>query len=758
MSSSFEHTVKRAYAIAGERRHELVTLEHLLAALIENDEIQNIIKTVNGDFDKLSQDLKKYLDDPSHNVIVHTGTYQPRHTSMLLTVVKKAKAQSLFSQRPDMGCVDLFVAMFNIENSHASYFLQTAGIEREAVLNTIKKQPNNEDGNLAEADALEILKQYCENLNEKAKKGEIDPLIGREVEVDTITQIMARRNKHNVIMLGDPGVGKTILVEGLARRIIEGDVPETLVDKVIWSIDMASIVAGTKFRGDFEERLKQIVAAFAALPNTIAFIDEIHMMIGAGGGSQGAMDAANLLKPALSRGGLRCIGSTTLEEYRKHFEKDRALMRRFQRLDIREPSIEDSKRILVALAPYYTKYHGISYDLEGLEAAVELSARYIHDKFLPDKAIDIIDSAGARQKIKPLHDRAESIGLEQIKEEVSRVAKVPIDTKQTNEDNELGKLEDELKNVVFGQDEAITKLVDAVYIGRSGLRDGNKTQGAFLLTGSTGTGKTELSKQLADILKISFVRFDMSEFQEKHTVSKFIGSPPGYVGYGDGSAGSGMLINALETHPHCLILCDEIEKAHPDIVSIFLQIMDNGMISSQNGKTASARNAFLIFTSNLGAAAMEKPVIGFGNTERQDEDTQAVKEWFAPEFRNRLDAVIAFNRLTKDNMIKILDKYITQLNDLSKSKKVSIVFDNDAKSWLIEKGFDRNMGARPLARVIQEHVKKPLSREMLFGKLKNGGAVMFTLKDDKLVHSILENTIPPDTLSLTDSAMEEINQ
>lgn len=756
MSSSFEQTVKRAYSIAGERRHELVTLEHLLCALLENASIEEIIKAVGGDFDRLSKDLKQYLDDPANHVIVRTTTYQPRHTSLLLNMVKKAKTQSLFSQRPDMGCVDLFLTLFNIENSHASYFLHSSGIEKDAVLNHIKRRPGTEEHKLSENDALEILNQFCENLNEKAKKGEIDPLIGRETEVETITQILARRNKHNVIMIGEPGVGKTIIVEGLAKRIIEGSVPETLADKVIWSIDIASIVAGTKFRGDFEERLKSIVSAFQSLPNTIAFIDEIHMIIGAGGGNQGAMDAANLLKPALGRGQIRCIGSTTVEEFRKHFEKDRALMRRFQRIDVREPSIEDSKRILHSLAPYYTQYHGMSYDPNALDAAVDLSVRYIHDKFLPDKAIDIIDSAGARQKIKPLHERAESISLIQIKEEVSRIARVPVDVDNDETTDDLSQLEHELKQQVFGQDEAVIKLVDAVLIGRSGLREGNKTQGAFLFTGPSGVGKTEIAKQLASALKIDFVRFDMSEFQERHTVSKFIGSPPGYVGYGDGSAGSGMLINALENHPHCLILCDEIEKAHPDIVSIFLQVMDNGMISSQSGKAASARNAFLIFTSNLGAAAMEKPAIGFGSPERIDEDKQAVKEWFAPEFRNRLDAVVMFNRLTKDNMTMILDKFISQLNDLTKSKNVSVVFDKSAKEWMIDKGFDRNMGARPLARVIQEHVKKPLSKEMLFGKLKNGGAVVFSEKENNLTFEILENHIHHENITLTN--LEEISQ
>ena len=740
MSSSFESPVKRAYAIASERKHELVTLEHLLAALIELEEIKDIITEVGGDLEKLTKDLHAYLDDTSNHLIVKTGPYQPRHTGLLLTVLKKAKTQSLFIRKQELSSMDLFLAVFNLENSHASYFLSVAKVEKDAVVAalTVTKP---DDASTTARDAVELLEQFCVNLNEKAKEGKIDPLIGREKEVESITQIMARRNKHNVIMLGDPGVGKTIIVEGLAKKIVEGQVPETLADKIIWSLDIGSLVAGTKYRGDFEDRVKQVIGAFATLPNAIMFIDEIHMIMGAGGGSQGSMDAANLLKPALSRGEIRCIGSTTMEEYRKHFEKDRALGRRFQRLDIHEPSIADAKKIVHALAPYYTKHHGISYDSEALDAAVDLSARYIHDRQLPDKAIDIIDSAGARQRIKPLHERSETVGLVQIKAEVGRIARVPIEAEKKSENDRLARLEADLKASVFGQDQAIDRLVDSVFISRSGLREGNKTQGAFLFTGPTGVGKTEICKQLAGVLGVEFIRFDMSEFQERHTVSKFIGSPPGYVGYGDGSVGSGMLVNALEQHPHSVILCDEIEKAHPDIVNIFLQVLDNGMISSQGGKVASARNAFVIFTSNLGATTMEKNTIGFGNPERTGDDQEAVKQWFAPEFRNRLDGVIAFNRLSKDNMSRILDKFISQLNVQAASKGVALAFDSDAREWLIDRGFDRNMGARPLARVITENVKKPLSRELLFGRLKDGGAAMFSVVDGKLTHSIIDTSI-----------------
>jgi ATP-dependent Clp protease ATP-binding subunit ClpA len=754
--SQFETTVKRAYALAIQWRHELVTIEHLLTALLENDEIADICKAVGGNMQTLTSSLHNYLDDPNNNITVKNGAYQPRHTSLLINTVKKAKTQSLMSNRSELSIIDLFLAMFNIENSSASYFLQAAGVEKDAVIQYLKNKNKKADTGMSTKDAIEILNQFCVNLNEKAKDGKIDPLIGREKEVETITQIMARRNKHNVIMLGDPGVGKTIIVEGLAKRIIENCVPETLSDKTIYCLDLASLVAGTKFRGDFEERMKMIISAFSALPNAIMFIDEIHMIMGAGGGNAGALDAANLLKPALSRGEIRCIGSTTFEEYRKHFEKDRALGRRFQKIDVTEPSVEDTKKILSAIAEYYSKYHGISYEPAALDTAVELSVRYMHDKYLPDKAIDIIDSAGARQKIKPLHDRSETVGVEQIIDEVSRIAKVPITADKTQEDEKLATLEHDLKSQVFGQDQAIDKLVDSVFVSRSGLREGNKTQGAFLFSGPTGVGKTEIAKQLASVLGIDFVRFDMSEFQEKHTVSKFIGSPPGYVGYGDGQAGSGVLINALEKNPHCVILCDEIEKAHPDIVSIFLQIMDNGMISSQNGKTASARHSFLIFTSNLGAALMEKPAVGFGNLERDGEDKEEVKKWFSPEFRNRLDGIIMFNRLSIENMKLILDKFIIQLNQLTKSKNVDIVFNKDAKQWLIEHGFDRNMGARPLARVITDYVKKPLSREILFGKLKTGGSIIFTVEDNKLKYEVLNTPALLQEIE-TENTAENIN-
>lgn len=740
MPSPLENIVQRSYQLASQRKHELVTLEHLLASLLEDKDLQKLITGAGGNLDYLKKENLNWLDDESNHVIVKHDQYQPRHTTLLMNVIKKSKTQSIFSGKKEMEPVDLLLAMYGIPDSPASYFLDRYAPTRESLVEYLNQAAEFDTEYMDVSESEEILRMYCVNLNDRAKKGKIDPLIGREREVETITQIIARRNKHNVIMIGDPGVGKTVIVEGLAKRIVEKDVPEILLDKTIWSIDIASLVAGTKYRGDFEDRMKQIIKALQSNPYAIAFIDEIHMIMGAGaGGSSGSMDAANMLKPALSRGEIRCIGSTTHEEYRKHFEKDRALARRFQKLDVNEPSIEDSKRILHGIAKYYEEYHGVEYEAAALDIAVDLTAKHIHDKYLPDKAIDIIDSAAAWQKIKPADQQLKVITKREIEAEVSRVAKIPVATVKNSEVDKLARLDVELKNTVFGQDTALDHLVDSIYMSRSGLRENDKTMGAFLFSGPSGVGKTEAAKQLALTLGIEFVRFDMSEFQERHSVSKFIGSPPGYVGYGDGSAGSGLLVNTLEKTPHCVLLFDEIEKAHPDVYNIFLQMMDRGVVTGSQGKTVSARNAVVIFTSNLGAAAMEKDLIGFGNTQTRDDDTKAINTFFTPEFRNRLDAIIKFNKLTKENMSRVVDKFIGQLNELSSKKRVNIVVDSAAKEWLIDKGFDPKMGARPLARIIAENIKKPLSREMLFGKLKDGGAVTVSVADGKLTFDYMLN-------------------
>ena len=757
--STFEAPLQRAYQLASSLNHELVTLEHLLAGLLEVDHIQELITRGGGDLDIMVKLTSDWLGTPSNHVVIKQGSYQPRHTSLLSNVIKKAKTQSMFSGRNDIGPVDIFLALYHIPDSPASWFIEQHAPDKERVIELLRRGDIEADAEMDYKTANEILQTYCINLNAKAQAGRIDPLIGREREVEQICQIMARRTKHNVIMTGDPGVGKTIIVEGLARRIVEGNVPESLADHTIWNLDVATLVAGTKFRGDFEERLKQIIAAFSALPKTIMFIDEIHMIIGAGnGGGSGSMDAANMLKPALSRGDICCIGSTTNEEYRKHFEKDRALVRRFQKLDVFEPSIEDSKRILRGIAKHYEEYHGIQFESEALDAAVDLTARHMHDKCLPDKAIDIIDSAAAWQRIKPEAERAKTLTREMIEAEVSRVAKVPVTTIKSKEADNLSRLDTDIKSKIFGQTDAIDGVINSIYMSRSGLRESDKTVGSFLFSGPSGVGKTEVAKQLAKSLGVHFARFDMSEYQERHTVSKFIGSPPGYVGYGDGGAGGGVLINELDTHPHCVLLFDEIEKAHPDVYNIFLALMDHGTVTSSQGKSASARNAIVIFTSNLGAADMEKELIGFTKSSVRDEDTQAINRFFTPEFRNRLDAIIKFNKLSKDNMDLIVDKFLSELNTLSARKNVNIVCDSSAKQWLIDKGFDTNMGARPLSRVISDHIKKPLSREMLFGKLRYGGAVMITAKDGKLEFEYLSNPEPTadETLLLPSPATQDV--
>ena len=755
--SPFDHVLGRAYHHAGSMKHELVTLEHLLVSLLEMDVIQKLIRKTGGDLESLITHTREWLQEESNHVIVRDTGYQPRHTALLMNVVKKARTQNMFSGRKECTPADLLLALYGIPDSPASYFLDQYAAEKEKIMHYLSNDTGENDV-MDRKGAMEILETYCINLNAKAQSGRIDPLIGREKEVEQITQIMARRNKHNVIMTGDPGVGKTVIVEGLARRIVEKDVPDSLIGYTIWNLDVATLVAGTKFRGDFEERMKMIVSAFTAIPEAIMFIDEIHMIMGAGGGGgNGSLDAANMLKPALSRGDIRCIGSTTFEEYRKHFEKDRALVRRFQKLDIAEPSVEDSKLILRGIAKHYSKYHGIEYEMSALDAAVDLTHKHIHDKFLPDKAIDIIDSAAAWQRIKPEDQRATIITRAEIEAEVSRVAKVPVTAVKSKEADKLLRLEEDLKNAVYGQDAAGEGVVNAIYMSRSGLRENDKTVGSFLFSGPSGVGKTEVAKQLAKSMALPFIRFDMSEYQEKHTVSKLIGSPPGYVGYGDGGAGSGILINQLEQHPHCVLLFDEIEKASPDVYNIFLQMMDNGILTSSQGKSVSARNAIVIYTSNLGAADMEREQIGFNPNSERDDDTKAINTFFTPEFRNRLDAILKFNKLTKVNMDNILDKFLKDLNNLSQRKNVTVVCDTVAKEWLIKRGFDKNMGARPLARVIADNIKKTLSRELLFGKLKNGGGAMIGVTDDQLTFEYLSSPAPEESdILLLPGTTEEV--
>ncbi len=743
----------RAFKIAAEFHHEYVTLEHLLTSLLVEESVVQILTEIGTNVSDLTSDLQAYFN--SDIGLKSNKARVPRRTGSLQRVADRAVSQVMFSGRRVMEPTDLLVSIMQETDSHADYFLKKNGADivrlkrflSHGDLETIEgdegEQNNIADNTLPDATdpkkkAERILRKYCVLLNEKAKEGKIDPLIGREADIDRLVLVLARRNKNNPVIVGESGVGKTALVHGLAGRVINGDVPSILKNIEIWSLDLGALMAGTKFRGDMEERIKAVLKSIEAREKDgdieiVLFIDEIHMIMGAGGSSQGSMDISNLLKPALSNRELRCIGSTTYDEFRKHFEKDRALMRRFQKLDIYEPSIADAKKILSGLSGAYEKFHGILYDADALDAAVDLTARYITDKVLPDKAIDVIDVAGARQRlIKNTPEFRSQITVEMIENEVAHLAKIPPRTMQETEADKLATLESDLNLVVFDQTSAIEQLTSTIYMARAGLREPNKPLGNYLFIGPSGVGKTEISKQLAKTLGIQLIRFDMSEYMEKHTVSKLIGAPPGYVGFGDGQSGSGLLTNAVETNPHCVILLDEIEKAHPDIFNILLQVMDDGRLTSSSGKTVNLTNAILIMTSNAGASLMEQEAIGFGRVDRVGEDDKIIKEFFAPEFRNRLDAIVRFNKLQSSTMIKVVDKFISQLNLLASEKNVIVKLSTEASEWLAKKGYDPKYGARPLARVIAEYVKKPLSQDMLFGKLKHGGIAFVTLEGDKL--------------------------
>lgn len=749
-----EVAIKAAQALSAEYGHEFITLEHLLASLLMQEDVSNALESLDVNIAEVRKELKAHFE--SGRVPSGTSGVSGRGTIALKRVVDRATANAIFSSRLEITSLHLLVSLMceEAEESHAMFFLSKHGLDLldlkkyishnleidedgNELEDSLSSEETGEDAPAPKSKAEKLLDKYCDNLNIEAANGKIDPLIGREEEVHTLMLTTARRTKNNVVLVGEPGVGKTAVVEGLAKMIQEDAVPDAIKGSIIYSLSIANLLAGTKFRGDMEERVKLIIEALekrgeelGVLP--ILFIDEIHTMMGAGAGSQGAVDVANLLKPALAKGKLRCIGGTTYEEYRKHFEKDRALLRRFQKLDVNEPSIEDAKLILRGLAPRYAEFHGIEFSPEALDAAVELTARYVTDRFLPDKAIDVIDAAGARQKIRPEADRIVMIDEGLIEDEVSRIAKVPPKTVKENDATKLSHLDSDLRANVFGQDEAIDVVTDAVYMSRAGLRTPNKPQGNYLFAGPTGVGKTELAKQLASTLGIPLERFDMSEYMEKHAISKFIGSPPGYVGFGDGAAGSGLLTNALEKNPHCVLLIDEIEKAHPDIFNVFLQIMDNGMLTNSSGKAVSARNVILIMTTNAGASELQKNNIGFGSNDRQGSDDKVIESMFAPEFRNRLDAIVKFNSLTSDNMLSVVDKFLNQLSKQALERGVILQFTSDLKAWLAKEGYDPKMGARPLERVIQNKISKVLSRSMLFGDLVGGGKAKIGIKSGEV--------------------------
>jgi ATP-dependent Clp protease ATP-binding subunit ClpA len=751
LSRNLEQTLHRALALANERRHEYATLEHLLLALAEDEDAIAVLRACGVDIKRLQSDLRAYLDNELKGLISDRGG-EAKPTAGFQRVLQRAAIHVQSSGREEVSGANVLVAMFSERESHAVYFLQEQDMSRLDAVNYIShgvaKVPGRQETRRvrgAEDDAAnerpgagerqggqkrtqEALAAYCVNLNKKASQGKIDPLIGRTAEVERTIQILCRRFKNNPLYVGDPGVGKTAIAEGLARKIVKGEVPEVLRQAVIYSLDMGTLLAGTRYRGDFEERLKAVLSELEQQPNGILFIDEIHTVIGAGATSGGSMDASNLLKPALASGTLRCIGSTTYKEYRTHFEKDRALVRRFQKIDVNEPSVEDTIRIVKGLKPYYEQHHNLRYTNEAVRAAVELSARYINDRKLPDKAIDVIDEVGAAQMLLPPAKRKRVIAVKDVEAVVAKIARIPPKSVSTDDREVLQNLEAELKRVVFGQDAAIEALAAAIKLSRAGLRDMEKPIGSYLFSGPTGVGKTEVARQLARTLGVELKRFDMSEYMERHTVSRLIGAPPGYVGFDQG----GLLTDAIDQHPHCVLLLDEIEKAHPDLFNILLQVMDHGKLTDHNGKIVDFRNVILIMTTNAGAADMAKPAIGFGQEARVGDDVEAINRMFTPEFRNRLDSVVAFGRLKPETIHRVVDKFVLELERQLADRQVAISVSDEARTWLAEKGYDELYGARPLARVIQENIKKPLADELLFGRLAKGGSVRVKVENGRL--------------------------
>ena len=753
LSRNLEQTLHRALAEANARHHEYATLEHLLLAMTEDQDSVAVLRACGVDLVKLRKELSDYVDSQLTDLVSESDE-EAKPTAGFQRVLQRAAIHVQSSGREQVTGANMLVALFSERESYAVHFLQEQDMTRFDAVNYIshgiakvpgqadakrqKDAPVGEDGEKPNKKGSDALESYCVNLNKKASTGKIDPLIGREAEIERTIQILCRRSKNNPLYVGDPGVGKTAIAEGLARRIVHGEVPEVLKDATVFSLDMGALLAGTRYRGDFEERLKAVVTEIDQLPGAILFIDEIHTVIGAGATSGGAMDASNLLKPALANGQLRCIGSTTYKEYRSHFEKDRALVRRFQKIDVNEPSIEDAIKILTGIKPYYEQHHKVRYTGEAIKAAVELSARYIGDRKLPDKAIDIIDEVGAAQMLLPENRRKKTIGVKDVEQAISKIARIPAKTVSRDDKETLRNLDTTLKTLVFGQDNAIEALSSAIKLARAGLRDAEKPIGSYLFTGPTGVGKTEVARQLARTLGIEMTRFDMSEYMERHTISRLIGAPPGYVGFDQG----GLLTDAIDQHPHQVLLLDEIEKAHPDLFNILLQIMDYGKLTDHNGKQVDFRNVILIMTSNAGAADMAKATIGFEREERIGEDIEAVNRMFTPEFRNRLDATIPFAGLSQEIVGRVVDKFIIQLEEQLSDKGVVIALTDEARTWLATKGYDPKMGARPLGRTIQEFVKKPLAEELLFGRLSKGGGVRIGVKDNKLSFDYEEPKAP----------------
>ena len=753
LENIFENAVKEAE----KRKHEYVTIEHVLLALVKDQNIGTTLHDFKINIGILIKDIEDYLDTKCNDIITKSkDKVVPRKTASLERLMNRAFTQALFQGRQDVTSIDILISIFAEKKSYGAFFLKKHKVNKQDLMDLVSTETIIDEGmaamgggqphveqKLRPNQADRILKSYCENLNQKYFEKKIDPVIGREEETENLKQILARRNKNNVLIVGDPGVGKTAVVEGLARRIAKNktDVPEYLKDHIVWSLDTNSLIAGSKFRGDFEERLKLIVNALDQKGKSILFIDEAHMMVGAGAtGSGNSMDMANMIKPALLKGTIKVIASTTWEEYRKYFEKDRALMRRFQRLQIGEPTKETSIKILKGVKHYYEKFHNCTITDEACEDAVDYSAKFIADKKLPDKEIDVMDVACARLRLKGVKDG--KIDHEEIIHEISNMTGISIEQLSQKQASNLKTLDEKMKLQVFGQDKAISTITDKILVARAGLKSLNKPVGSFLFLGPTGCGKTETARQLAKTLGVELLRFDMSEYQEKHSIAKLIGSPPGYVGYEDSNMGGGMFVNEVEKHPHAVVLFDEVEKAHRDVSNMLLQVMDYGTVTGSNGKKADCRNITLILTSNLGAEEMERNNIGFGSHERICEDDDAMKKFFPPEFRNRLDAVVKFDKLEKETMKSIVKKFLLELNTMTLEKNVEVNATDDATEWLIKKGFDAKLGARPLQRVIDEEIKKPLSKMILFGELTEGGMVEVGLSSDVVPKLTVEFKAP----------------
>ena len=729
-SSDLEDSLHRALGYANERGHEFATLEHLLLALVDDQDGAAVMKACDVDLDELRATLTEYVDNELTELAVDDEE-DAKPTAGFQRVIQRAVIHVQNAGREEVTGANVLVALFAERESHAAYFLAERDMTRYDAVNFIshgigRKPGASEERAVRGTEEAEetpkdgdALTAYTVNLNEKARKGGVDPLIGRDAEVERCVQVLCRRRKNNPLLVGDPGVGKTAIAEGIARKIVEHQVPDVLAGATIYSLDMGSLLAGTRYRGDFEERVKQVVKELEEKDDAVLFIDEIHTVIGAGATSGGAMDASNLLKPALQSGSLRCMGSTTYKEYRQHFEKDRALVRRFQKIDVAEPSVPDAIKILQGLKTYFEDFHDVRFTNDALKSAVELSARYMGDRKLPDKAIDVIDEAGAQMRLQPVSKRKKTIGVKEVEGIVATMARIPPKSVSKDDEQSLKSLEADLKRVVFGQESAIDQLSTAIKLSRAGLREPNKPIGCYLFSGPTGVGKTEVTKQLAETLGIELQRFDMSEYMERHAVSRLIGAPPGYVGFDQG----GLLTDGVDQHPHSVLLLDEIEKAHPDLFNILLQVMDNGTLTDSNGKKVDFRNVILVMTTNAGASDAQKESIGFGRGKKTDEADKAVERLFTPEFRNRLDAVIPFAPLSPDSIGRVVEKFVLQLEAQLIDRGVTFELTPDATAWLAERGYDSRFGARPLARVIQEHIKKPLADQILFGELKKGGLV-----------------------------------